>query len=78
MRFGVRIGACGTLGSLPRLGGRGSRGKPLHISFKVDILLRIFCHTLEQRSGDQTGDGQATVTPATNDVYGEEDFDNYM
>lgn len=51
VRLGVRIGACGTLGSLPRLGGKGSRGKPLHISFKEDILLSIFCHTLGQRPG---------------------------
>lgn len=48
VRLGVRMGACGTLGSLPRLGGSGSRGKPLHISFKEDILERIFCHTREQ------------------------------
>lgn len=38
VRFGVRFGACGTLGSLPRPGGKGSRGKPLHISFREDIL----------------------------------------
>lgn len=38
VRLGVRVGACGTLGSLPRLGGSGSRGNPLHMSFKEDIL----------------------------------------
>lgn len=42
VRLGVRMGACGTLGSLPRLGGKGSRGTPLDISFKEDILLSIF------------------------------------
>lgn len=51
VRLGVRIGACGRLGSLPRLGGRGFRGKPLHMSFKDDIPLSVFLsHT------DQTGD----------------------
>lgn len=58
VRLGVRIGACGTLGSLPRVGGKGSRGKPLHISFKEDILFSIFRHTLEHKPGDRdhTGD----------------------
>lgn len=46
VRLVVRIGAWGTFGSRPRLGGKGSRGKPLHISFKVDMLLGICCTDL--------------------------------
>lgn len=42
VRSGVRVGACGTLGSLPRLGGKGSRGRPLHTSFREDILFVFF------------------------------------
>ena len=53
VRLGVLTGAWGTLGSLPRLGGKGSRGKPLHISFKEDIPPSINSHTLEQRPGDR-------------------------
>lgn len=37
VRLGARTGACGTLGSLPRFGGKGSSGKPLHTSFREDI-----------------------------------------
>lgn len=39
VRSGVLMGACGRLGSLPLLGGSGSRGSPLHRSFRKDILL---------------------------------------
>lgn len=49
VRLGVRIGACGTLGSLPRLGGKGSRGRPLHMPFKEDILQSVVCHTLDEQ-----------------------------
>lgn len=37
VRFGVRTGAWGTSGSLPRLVGSGSRGNPLQSSFKLVI-----------------------------------------
>lgn len=62
MRFGVRIGACGTFGSLPLLVGKGSRGRPLHISFKVDILVSISSRTLKLTPVDQAGDGHVTDT----------------
>lgn len=57
VRLGVRMGACGRLGSLPRLGGRGSRGSPLHMSFREDILHSVACHTLdEQRAWRHSSD----------------------
>lgn len=39
VRSGVLMGACGRPRSLPLLGGSGSRGSPLHRSFREHILL---------------------------------------
>lgn len=60
VRFGVLKGACGTSGSLPRFTGKGSSGKPLHISFNEDILSESLCHTLEQKPERRVhaGDGR--------------------
>lgn len=55
VRLGVLIGACGTPGSRPGLDGNGSRGKPLQISFKSDILLDFPSTTTVEQQTEMWG-----------------------
>lgn len=63
VRLGARTGACGTLGSLPRFGGKGSSSKPLHTSFREDIpsgpvSLSVLWSSLESEDGWSTTTGE--------------------
>ena len=47
VRWGVRVGAWGVPGSLPRFNGNGSASRPLQISSRVDILTASYRSLLQ-------------------------------